>query len=150
MKQQKKVTRIPLVVDETGNITIMGLVSHDPDYKVSLSINRILGISLRNISPFELPGPKAVTTTYSRFRDSSDPHGLIYTLVSNRNGNSHLVRKLVNIDYLFFLQVPDQIPDSDSLAASLRDIDGITAVFNINCITIQPDLLDQMLNQEKP
>jgi hypothetical protein len=80
MKQPKKVTRIPLVVDDTGNIIIMGLVSHDPDYRLSLSINKKIGISLRNISPVEAPGTNIIPETYSRFRDNSDPGGLLYTL----------------------------------------------------------------------
>ncbi len=146
MKQPKKITRIALVVDDTDNIIIMGLVSHDPDYKLSLSINRKLGISLRNISPVEAPGIKTIPESYSRFHDNSDPHGLLYTLVSNRNGKSHLARKLVNIDYLLLIQVPDEGPDCDDLAASLREIDGVTAVFNINSIAIPADLIDQILN----
>jgi len=146
MKQPKKVTRIPLVVDNTGNIIIMGLVSHDPDYKLSLAINRRLGISLRNISAVEPGGIKAIPETYSRFFDNSDPHGILYTLVSNKQGKSHLVKKLVNIDFLLLLQLPDDEHGCEDLVATLREIDGITAVFNINSTTIPADLLDQMLN----
>lgn len=146
MKQPKKITRIPLVVDDTENIIIMGLVSHDADYKLSLAINRKIGISLRNISPVEAAVSKGVQDTYSRFRDHSDSSGLIFTLVSNRAGKSHLVRKLVNIDYLLLMQVPDNGPGSDDLATSLREIEGVTAVFKISSISIPPDLLDHMLN----
>lgn len=145
MKQPKKVTRIALVVDDTDNIIIMGLVSHDPDYKLSLALNRKFGLSLRNISPIATPGIKTIPETYSRFHDNSDPDGLLYTLVSNRNGKSHLVKKLVNIDYLLLIRVPDEGPDCDDLAASLREIDGVTAVFNISSLTIPADLVDQML-----
>lgn len=146
MKQAKKITRIPLVVDYTGNIIIMGLVSHDADYRLSLAVNRKLGISLRNIAPVEAAGIKPAHDTYSRFRDQSDSRSLTYTLVSNRAGRSHLVRKLLNIDYLPLLQVPDDGPDCDDLAASLREIEGVTAVFNISSASIPPDLVDQMLN----
>jgi hypothetical protein len=52
----------------------------------------------------------------------------------------------VNIDYILLIQVPDDGPDCSELAAKLRNIDGVTAVFNISRITIPADLLDQVLD----
>ena len=50
MKRTQKVTRVKLDIDQNNDYILLGLVSSEPDYKLSLSLNKKLGISLKNIS----------------------------------------------------------------------------------------------------
>ncbi len=55
MKKIQKVTRLRLHNDENHDYILLGLVSAEPDYKLSLALNKKFGISLKNISPLKIP-----------------------------------------------------------------------------------------------
>jgi len=67
MKSSQKVTKLKLNTEQDNDYLLLGLVSAEPDYKLSLSLNKKFGISLRNIAPLVLPGDNNSEQTFSRF-----------------------------------------------------------------------------------
>ncbi len=51
MKSTQKVTRVKLNIEQNNDYILLGLVSTEPDYKLSLSLNKKFRISLKTISP---------------------------------------------------------------------------------------------------
>ncbi|MBI5009494.1 MAG: hypothetical protein HZB98_07585 [Bacteroidia bacterium] len=51
IKNVQKVKRIQLNVENNDKLFLYGIVSAEPDYKLSLALNKKMGISLKNISP---------------------------------------------------------------------------------------------------
>lgn len=131
MKTTHKITRVQLKVDQTDESALIGIVSSEPDYKLSLALNKKLKISLKSTLPVILPSGSGSDFTFSRFSDSAASHGLIYELISNRHGKNHLIKKLKNIDYIFRIYNPDNEADKDQIISSLRETDCVTAVFNL-------------------
>ncbi len=127
-----KVTRIKLDIEQNPHYILLGLVSPEPDYKLSLAINRKFRISLRHISPIDVPHPDGSPIQFSRFsnHDHSDNDSL--TLISNRSGKSFLLGKLKNIDYLLQISASEEDADIDSITALLRETGAVSAVFNID------------------
>ncbi len=146
MKRTQRITRIPLIVSDEGKRILFGIVSADPDYKLSLAINRKLSISLRNVSPVSITHENTDETPFSRFSDAAASPDLIYSLVSNRSEKSYLIRKLKNIDFLFLVQSQGDIPENERIAASLREIETITAVFNLELNTVPGKYLEQIIH----
>lgn len=137
MKNTPKVTRVKLNIEQNNDFILLGLVSAEPDYKLSLSLNRIFGISLKNISPLRLTGNEISDITFSRFSNNDDHPELIFNLISNRSGKIYLLSKLKNIDYILQIQISEKEVDLNNITSRLREVDTVTLVFNIDINTIK-------------
>lgn len=137
MKSTQKVTRVKLNIDQKNDYILLGLVSSEPDYKLSLSLNKKFRISLKNISPLRVTGDNESELTFSRFSNNDNLTDLVFSLVSNRSGKNFLLNKLKNIDYLFQIQNSNNEVNLKNIVSNLREIDTVTAVFNIDINTIK-------------
>lgn len=132
MRSSQKVTRIRLPDDESDELFIFGLVSSEPDYKLSLMINRKLGISLRNSGAVEIKGEKGKLISFSRFSDTSGAPELVFSLISNKSGSDLFLRKLKNVDFIFHYSDTYSIHDPARISDKLKELDGVTGVFRLD------------------
>ncbi len=136
MGTRSKIKRVHLRINEDHESSFLGVVSAEPDYKLSLTLNRHLNISLRNVPSVIINDESGKELIFSRFSDiSASPH-LIYDLISNRSEKNFLLKKLKNIDYIFQIHDPQNEIDISNIVSILRDAEFITAVFNL-----EPDLI---------
>jgi hypothetical protein len=136
MKKPRKVTRVKLRINQINEFILIGLVTSEPDYRLSLSINRKFHISLKNTPPVSLNDDSGNELHFSRFSDSTGSPDKAFNLTCNRSGNHFLIRKLKNIDYIFHIQDPDNEAVIANMITGLKEIPGITAVFNIEPETL--------------
>ena len=137
MKSIQRITRVKLKINQKDEFILLGIVSSEPDYKLSLALNRKFKISLKNISPVKITEDNGYELTFSRFSDSSGITDIIFNLISNRTGKNFLLKKLKNVDYIFQVQAPDNEISINRMTATLKEIDTVTAVFNIDMNTIK-------------
>jgi hypothetical protein len=137
MKSTQKVTRVKLNIEQNNDFILLGLVSAEPDYKLSLSLNKKFRISLKNITSLKLPGDTKSELAFSRFSNNDDPTDLKFVLISNRSGKNFLLNKLKNIDYLLQIQVSEKEINLNNITSNLREIDAVTAIFNIDLNVIK-------------
>ena len=137
MKSTPKVTRVKLNIEQNNDYILLGLVSAEPDYKLSLSLNKKFGISLKNIAPLRLTENEKSDITFSRFSNNDDQTHLMFNLISNRSGKIYLLSKLKNIDYLLQIQISEKEADLNNITSRLREVDTVTLVFNIDINTIK-------------
>jgi len=137
MKNVQKVTRIKLKINQKDEFILFGIVSSEPDYKLSLSLNKKFRISLKNISPVKLTDDTGSELTFSRFSDSTGSTDMVFNLVSNRSGKNFLLKKLKNVDYIFQIHDPENTNNINQITASLREIEFVSAVFNIDINTFK-------------
>jgi hypothetical protein len=137
MKSYQKVTRVKLNIEQNNDYILLGLVSSEPDYKLSLSLNKKFRVSLKNISPLKLKADTKSEFTFSRFSNNDDPTDFIFNLISNRSGKNFLLNKLKNIDYLLQIQNSENTVSLNDITTSLWEIETVTAVFNIDLNTIK-------------
>jgi len=145
MKSRKKITRVRLQVDRSDDFVLFGIVSSEPDYKLSLSLNQSLGISLRNITAIASATDDGDEVQFSRFTYTDNSTDRAFTLFSNRTGKNYLVRKLKNIDYLLHIHDPEGIEDSTPLSSKLKNTGGITALFHIHPDKVKDSNLDLII-----
>jgi hypothetical protein len=129
MKNRPKITRVQLNIGQNEDFSLIGIVSSEPDYRLSLSLNKKLGISLKNSKPVVLKEEKVSELHFSRFSDHTGTQGFSVNLISNKSGNSLLIRKLKNIDYILQIYSYGKEFSTEDITLSLRAIDTITAVF---------------------
>ena len=127
MRSQGRKSLHKLVIDEEFDHQFLGIVSYEPDYRISLEINRKLGISLSNTDPVE--AGREEKANYSRFTGKSRYNDLSYQLVSNKAGNNILSKAYPALDYLFVVcgSLNNEIVEETRML--LREIESITAVF---------------------
>lgn len=137
MKSIQKITRIQLKISKDNEYILFGLVSSEPDYKLSQIFNKKFGISLKNNTPIKLTDDARSEQSFSRFSYTNDSTGLAFNLFSNRSGNNFLLRKLKNVDYIFQLHDPENEKNIDSITTELRETESINAVFTIDLNTFK-------------
>jgi hypothetical protein len=145
MKSIQKVTRVKLNIDQNNDYILLGLVSSEPDYKLSLLLNKKFGISLRNATPLKMSEDHKTDLLFSRFSNNDDPADLILTLICNRSGKNFLLKKLKNIDYLLQIQTSEKNIDLNKLIPGLREIATVTAVFNLDLNKINDKNLQYLI-----
>jgi hypothetical protein len=137
MKRIQKITRVKLDVIRNNDLVLIGLVSAEPDYKLSLSINKKLSISLKSTTPVLITDDNDHEHAFSRFSDISSSPDLLFKLISNRSSKNFLIKKLNNIDYIFQVQDSDNSVNSSEIADSLREIESVSAVFVLDISTFK-------------
>lgn len=127
MSREKKITRHTIESGDPQPFHFLGVVSSEPDYRLSVMINLHLGSDLRKCSDEITVSTKAGKQSFSRFT----PGNLAFTLASNRNGTSVLISRLKNIDFFIIPGTGkrNDRKEAERMASQLREIPEITAVF---------------------
>ena len=136
MKNSQKITRIRLEALQYEGAILFGIVSHEPDYKLSLALNQKIGISLKHGEPIIVNDDSGHEHSFSRFATpSTSPDEVVYTLASNRSGTFFMLKKLKNIDYLFHINNSYSAELESEISAILRETESVNAVFPIDIKT---------------
>jgi hypothetical protein len=111
---------------------LIGISSHENDYRLSWAVNNQLGLNLLRIDDLTVIRKSlAEDTSFSQFQHTDDTKMVKINLISNRCPDGFLIREMKNID--FFFQIfgePDQ-KYLDGLIAGLKSITIISLAFEI-------------------
>lgn len=125
MNNGGKITRHTIPEEEIKEFFFLGVVSAEPDYRLSVLINMHLGTDLRKCNDEISVQTDSGRPSFTRFT-TVPPE---FSLVSNRSEGYILLRKLKNIDFFLLFCGHDDKQKTEELAATLREIPEITAVF---------------------
>ena len=132
MNGKAKITRHAIIDSGMPDFIFLGIVSAEPDYRLSVMLNRHLAIDLRHSQTDIREVRGKDETTWSRFTTTP----LKLSLVSNKSRGQILIRKLKNIDYLLVIHNADDGKNAGALAASVRKCPEVTAVFVFESLEI--------------
>jgi hypothetical protein len=135
MKSIQKITRVQLKISQKDEFILLGIVSAEPDYKLSLSLNKKFRISLKNITPVKISDDTGHHITFSRFSDKSGSPDIAFNLISNRSDKNFLLKKFKNVDYIFLVHDSENEYSQEQITASLREIESVNAVFSVDINT---------------
>ena len=125
MSPVKKITKHIIKPEAGPAFLFLGIVSSEPDYRLSVMLNRHLGIDLRKRPEEITDGTGSETHSYSIF--TTTPATL--SLISNRSAGNTFIKKLKNIDFLLQIHGAPDRKQAETLVSSLRAIPEVTAVF---------------------
>jgi len=137
MKGSRKITRVQLTVKDQNDPAVFGIVTPDPDYKITLKVNKKLNIFLKASLPLEIPGTTGKHLTFSKFTDSRKTPDLVYHLFSNRSGSNFLLPSLKNVDFIFMILDLGKETGTEEVTGWLREIEAVTAVFKLDPKTLR-------------
>lgn len=127
-----------LVLEEEYNFDLIGLCSHQQDYRVCWSINKHLELGLeKSMEPFVVYGKKnTVISSHSLYFYEEKERGLSYFLIKNRALGKFLIPEKSQID--FFLIIKEQgIVDIEEILENLNKAPEVLATFLFDPYTLK-------------
>ncbi len=117
---------------------LAGISSSENDYKLSWSLNLVLGINLVRTDNLEIYHKRLDDKQiFSQFEYFDEETLLQYRLISNRSVNGYLLEEMTNLDYL--LQISGDTDEAylENLIEKINAIEGIILAFPIDPITLK-------------
>lgn len=125
-----KTKKYQLSLDEELDFDVIGISSHQLDYRLVWSINAAMSLHLtKEINPLVVYNEKKneeISFPMYGYQDELDRIG--YFLLKNKNGLDYLIPEAINMDYFLFLTNNHAIA-VDQFLTELRRIDTILAAF---------------------
>jgi hypothetical protein len=146
MKSNQKKTKVSLHFTANYNIILFGIVSNEPDYKLSLLINKKFGTSLKTQIPLEVPDDNNNMVSFGKFSDYSGSHDTTYNLISNKSGNSFLLKKMKSYDYLFLVQDAHEDVNPILLTQKMKESGIFRAVFPIDLNEVSKKYMQYLIH----
>lgn len=123
---------------EEYRFKLAGISSAENDYKLSWSLNQILGINLVRLENLEVYHKRLDDKqSFSQFEYFDEETLVQYRLISNRSVNGYLLEEMTNLDYL--LQISGDMAEGwlENLIEKMNGIDGIILAFPLDPSTLK-------------
>ncbi|OFX46911.1 MAG: hypothetical protein A2X13_08060 [Bacteroidetes bacterium GWC2_33_15] len=127
---KKKVHKL-IFEPETG-FKLIGISSHENDYRLSWALNKYLGYNFSKSENLLIQKPKHnIEQSFSVYIYNDEETFLQYQLIANNSENGFLIPELKNID--FFLKISGEYSDSiiNKIVTKLKKIEIINTAFNL-------------------
>lgn len=116
--EKKKIVK--LQIGETNSFTLIGISSHENDYRLVWAMNNVFSFQFTRTENLVIFNQKLSTDLeFSRFIFSDEDKYLTYHLISNRCPDGFLFPEIKNLDYL--LQITGEM-DEMQLATLIRNL----------------------------
>lgn len=131
MVAKKKIHKLAIEIE--SDYSLIGIASHENDYRLSWAINKSLGLDLKKKEDLTLDHPKnKILINYSLFIFDDENNYITYNLISNKSEKGFLIPEMKNIDFVLRVSgSPDQNLLND-LLFKLKKIDIVITAFQIN------------------
>jgi hypothetical protein len=126
-----KKKRHKLLIAGASPFTLLGISSHENDYRLTWAANSKLGLRLIRSENITTANDNSEKLEFSVFQSVDEDNSHKINLISNRCPNGFLIKEMKNID--FFMQIFGDVsqPYRDKIVNGLKSIDIISAVFEI-------------------
>jgi hypothetical protein len=122
-----------LIVEDDFQFFLLGISSHENDYRLSWAINTYLKMAFKRTDNLEIHNPRINQNQEFSMYQFTDPETLLhYFLIANRCDNGFLLEEMKNIDYVLKITGDTNKNFSGQLVNKLKKIDIITTAFEIN------------------
>lgn len=122
-----------LIVEDDFQFFLIGISSHENDYRLSWAINTHLKMALKRTDNLQIHNPRIKQDQEFSMYQFTDPETLLhYHLIANRCDNGFLLEEMKNIDYVLKITGDAGKNFPVQLACKLKKIDIITTAFEIN------------------
>ncbi len=108
---------------------LIGIASHENDYRLSWALNKKLLVNFIRSENLEIKDLKKNSVSFFPvFATDDEQEDIRFTLISNRCDNGFLIEEIKNIDY--FLRVPGFLDDKvlKELQKKIKELDSVIAV----------------------
>lgn len=134
MVSKKKVHK--LSADYESDFYLIGIASHENDYRISWAVNTALKWKLVKIDDFKVNHPKLKTmVNYSMYKYTDVDELFNYNLIANKSEKGFLLPELKNIDYILKISGDIDAEFLNSIIQKIKKIDIVITAFLIDDLT---------------
>ena len=138
----KKIHKLNVKLEQ--DFEILGISSHENDYRISWALNQFLGLRLvrseNHVTQDEKTGTGQEFITYTY----NDPDNLInYKLLCNHSENGYLLPSNKTIDYVMLVSGEDYKSRALELSGTMKNIDMVNTVFMIS--DLSPKIIRRLI-----
>jgi len=127
-----------LIFEDDFRFILIGISSHENDYRVCWSLNNTFGMSLKRSKNLTIYNPRLRQNQEFPMYQYADQETLnYYHLISNRCDNGFLLEEMSNIDYILKISGDTGKNFPAQLVDKLKKINIITTAFEINPSTLK-------------
>jgi hypothetical protein len=127
-----------LNIDFDFDFWLIGISSHLRDYRIAWSLNKSLNLELKKEKEYEIEHKKQEEKQFfSHYSYQCEETQKNYHLFANKCPNGLLLPEIKQADYLLMLDGNFNEQNIEELCKSIRDIDQINTVFNIDVQTLK-------------
>ncbi len=128
---KKKVHK--LVFEFDNDFILIGIASHENDYRLSWAINKSLSFDLTKCENLTIKHPKhKIELSYSMYSFSDSNNYMNYQLISNKSEQGFLLPEFKNIDFLFRISGHSDLSYINELLVQIKKIDIVITAFPID------------------
>jgi len=129
--ERKKVVK--LQVDHEIRFALVGISSHENDYRLVWAINNQLGTSFTRTGDLVIHQPKIGSDLeFSRYIFTDEDTYITCYLISNRCDNGFLFPEIKNLDFLIQITGAYDPHDPVEMIRTLKSVEIISAVFPLD------------------
>ena len=122
-----------LIVEDDFHFFLVGISSHENDYRLSWAINTHLKMALKRADNLQIHNPRIKQDQeFSLYQFTDLETVLHYILIANRCDNGFLLEEMKNIDYVLKIMGDASKNFPEQLVNKLKKIDIITTAFEID------------------
>ena len=131
MVAKKKIHK--LVFEPEKDFRLIGIASHENDYRLSWAINQSLGLDLVKVIDLVVNHPKhKILIDYSMYNFSDENYYIDYSLVSNKSEKGFLIPEMKNIDFVLKVSGNSETDFLNNFLLRLKKVDIIITAFFID------------------
>ena len=132
-----------LEIEDDYDFEIIGVSSHEKDYRLAWSLNKTLGWRLVRIEDAVVEGKRS-TTHHARFRWTHPVDQTVFTLIDNKTPEGTFMPDLMQFDYLLKIELPSE-SSMKKLQSGLRKTDFVLAFQRqeVDKLKYKDNLLDE-------
>lgn len=128
---KKKVHKLAFEFESDFNL--IGIASHENDYRLSWAINKSLNFGLTKCDNLKINHPKhKIELSYSMYDFSDSNNYLNYQLISNKSEQGFLLPEFKNIDFFLRVSGHSDLNHINELLMQIKKIDIVITAFTID------------------
>ena len=132
-----------LEIEDEYDFEIIGVSSHEKDYRLAWSLNKSLGWRLVRIEDAVVEGKRS-TTHHARFRWTHPVDQTVFTLIDNKTPEGTFMPDMAQFDYILKIEQPSE-STMEALFNELRETKLVLAfqLQNVDKLKFKSNLLDE-------
>jgi hypothetical protein len=121
-----------LVSEPNEKYSLIGIVSHENDYRLSWAFNQHMKMKFIKIESLVINQPKLEENpVFSVFKYEDNESYILYYLIANKSENGFLIPELKSVDYI--LKISGELKDATlkDLLVRIKKMEFISTAFKI-------------------
>ena len=132
-----------LEIEDEYDFEIIGVSSHEKDYRLAWSLNKSMGWRLVRIEDAVAEGKRS-TTHHARFRWTHPVDQTVFTLIDNKTPDGVFMPDMAQFDYILKIEQSGEVV-SDAFYQRLRNADFVLAIHlqDVDKLKFKNNLLEE-------